>query len=394
MNEVSPNYQADVATINSIDAVPSILQVICHTTGMGFAAIARVTEGRWIACSVLDQIDFGLKPGGELKVETTICHEIRQCREGVVIDHVDEDEVYRGHPTPAMYGFQSYISMPIIRRNGSMFGTLCAIDLRPHRLKTPGVIGMFKLFAELIAFHIDSGDRLASTEASLLDEREAAELREQFIAVLGHDLRNPLASIDAAARLLLKTPLNEEASGMVTMMQSSVARMTSLINDVLDFARGRLGGGFTLQRNADLPLRPVLDQVVAELQSAWPDRVIEVDFDLSDPVDCDRDRIAQLFSNLVGNAVKHGSKAAPVRVQARTSQGALELSVANAGPPIPPLALERLFQPYTRGMGHSNPQGLGLGLYIASEIARAHGGLLTVTSSAEETRFTFRMPLH
>jgi hypothetical protein len=82
-----------------------------------------------------------LKPGGELKVETTICHEIQQSREPVVIDHVAEDDSWRHHPTPAMYGFQSYISMPIILADGSFFGTLCAIDPRPAHLRTPEIIG-------------------------------------------------------------------------------------------------------------------------------------------------------------------------------------------------------------------------------------------------------------
>ena len=100
-----------------------------------------------------------------------------------------------------MYGFQSYISMPIFRRDGTFFGTLCAIDPRPAELQArPRSLGMFKLFAELIGFHLDAQERLASSEAALLNERQAAELREQFIAVLGHDLRNPLASIDAGAR--------------------------------------------------------------------------------------------------------------------------------------------------------------------------------------------------
>jgi GAF domain-containing protein len=137
--ELPGAFQKDISIIRDIEAVPNILQVVCHATGMGFAAVARVTEGRWIACSVLDQINFGLKPGGELKVETTICHEIRQSGQGVVIDHVAEDEVYCGHPTPAMYGFQSYISIPIILCDGTMFGTLCAIDPKPHRLKIPGI---------------------------------------------------------------------------------------------------------------------------------------------------------------------------------------------------------------------------------------------------------------
>jgi GAF domain-containing protein len=186
---MADDFLCDVAAVNRIEAVPTILEVVCRTTGMGFAAVARVTEERWIACGVRDEIKFGLQPGDELQVETTICHEIQRSREAVVINHVAEDEAYCGHPTPAMYGFQSYISMPIILADGTFFGTLCAIDPRPAKVKTPETVGMFKLFAELIAFHLDAIKRLDSSEASLLDERTTAELREQFIAVLGHDLR-------------------------------------------------------------------------------------------------------------------------------------------------------------------------------------------------------------
>jgi signal transduction histidine kinase len=360
---------------------------------MGFAAVARVTENRWIACAVRDGIQFGLQPGGELKVETTICHEIRQSGEPVIIDHVAQDQVFCGHPTPAMYGFQSYISIPIVLADGRFFGTLCAIDPKPARLKTPETIDMFKLFAEMIAFHLDASERLASSEASLLSERQTSELREQFIAVLGHDLRNPLASIDAGAKLLLKTPLNEKASGIVAMMQNSAGRMSGLINDVLDFARGRLGGGLTLKRTADRPLQPVLAQVIAELNASWPDRAIETQFALTGPIYCDHTRVAQLFSNLLGNALTYGAAGEPIRVRAATERDGFELSVSNAGDPIPPAALERLFQPFTRGAIRPSQQGLGLGLYIASEIARAHGGAIDVMSTADETRFTFRMPL-
>ena len=186
---------------------------------MGFAAVARVTEDRWIACGVRDEIAFGLEPGSELKVETTICSEIRQSGEAVVIDHVAEDAKFCRHPTPAMYGFQSYISVPIVLPGRGFFGTLCAIDPRPARLNTPQMIGMFKLFAELIAFHLDALDRLATSAASLSDERRTAELREQFIAVLGHDLRNPLASIDGGTRLLGKMPLDEQARSILSDAQ-------------------------------------------------------------------------------------------------------------------------------------------------------------------------------
>ena len=141
---MSYDFQTDFDAIENIEAVPTILNVVCRVTGMGFAAVARVTKERWVCLAVNDEIDFGLKPGGELAVETTICHEVRESREAVVIDHVAEDEVYCGHPTPKMYGFQSYVSMPIFLKDGSFFGTLCAIDPKPAKLKNPGVIGMFR----------------------------------------------------------------------------------------------------------------------------------------------------------------------------------------------------------------------------------------------------------
>ncbi len=384
---------ADLAAVSRIDAIPRILEVICRTTGMGFAAVARVTEEKWVACSVLDRIQFGLKPGSELKLETTICNEIRQHHDAVVIDHVAADELYCGHATPALYGFQSYISVPIILKDGAFFGTLCAIDPKPARLNTPEVVGMFQLFVDLIAFHLDAQQRLATTEASLSSEREHAVLREQFIAVLGHDLRTPLSSISAGGRVLLKTPLDAKSVSIVGLMLNSVKRMAVLIDNVLDFARGRLGGGLTLHRTDAVHLEQVLAQVVDELQSAWPDRLVEFDAALSTPVSCDGDRIGQLLSNLVSNALTHGTSNTPVRVSATSDSGSFELEVNNQGEMIPAALIDRLFQPFVRADAQQNKQGLGLGLYIANEIARAHGGTLRATSTPEVTTFTFRMPL-
>jgi signal transduction histidine kinase len=259
------DVQADIERVNRILAVPTILEVVCRTTGMRFAAVARVTEDRWIACSVLDEIDFGLKPGGELKVETTICHEIRHTRQAVIIDNVAEDGFWCQHATPAMYGFQSYISMPIILADGSFFGTLCAIDPRPVRLNTVETIGMFRLFAELIAKHLDADKKLALTESALVEERAVSELREQFIAVLGHDLRTPMRAIRCFADLLLKTPLDRPSTEMTIIIRDSASRMQGLIDNLLDLARGRLGGGLALSRDANAPLEPVLREVISEL---------------------------------------------------------------------------------------------------------------------------------
>ena len=383
----------DVELLNRIAVMPSILDVVCQTTGMGFATVARVTADRWIACNVLDNIAFGLQPGGELPIKTTICHDIRENQTLVVINHVAADPRYSSHPVPALYGFQSYISVPIILPDGSFFGTLCAIDPHPRVLDTPAVVGMFKLFAELIAFHIDAHLRIAQSSAELSSQREVATLREQFIAVLGHDLRNPLASIDAGTRLLLHQDIDDRASRILGMMQQSVRRMSGLIDDVLDFARGRLGGGFVLARHTEPPLLPALEQVIAELRAKAPDREIVVAWRHIDQVDCDSARIAQLLSNLLGNALTHGAAGAPIRVRGACKGGYFVLSVSNAGERIEDTIRESLFQPFFRGQVRTNQQGLGLGLFIAAEIARAHQGTLDVSSDDAETCFTFRMPL-
>lgn len=382
----------DVAAVARVESVPSILEVCCRITGMGYAAVARVTDDRWIACAVRDEIGFGLGVGGELPVRTTLCDEVRDSREVIVFDHAAENPLYADHHTPRTYGLQSYISTPIVRADGSFFGTLCAIDPNPHQVSKPETVESFRLFARLIAAQMDAEDRLAKSEAALMDARDTAELRDQFIAVLGHDLRNPLAAIQAGATVLLKAGLEDQPRAIVRQMQTSAGRMERLINDVLDFARGRLGGGVPLARQPAVQLDAALEQVVGELRAAHGGRSIHFESRLAAPVACDPDRIGQLLSNLLANALNHGDPAHDVTISAHSDDGAFELSVANGGAPIPEHARAQLFRPFTRSVAGERREGLGLGLYIASRIAEGHGGTLTVASDADETRFTFRMP--
>ena len=383
----------DLAKVASIQSVRTILDICCRTTGMGFSAVARVTETRWIACAVHDQIGFGLQPGGELELKTTICDEIRDSGVEVVFDDAAEDPWFRDHHTPRMYGLRSYISVPIVLPDGRFFGTLCAIDPRPARINTPEIVGTFKLFAELIGLHLDAHERLQASQADLVDARRASELREQFIAVLGHDLRNPIASIDAGARILRRTPLDEKSTRILDLMQKSVLRMAGLIDNILDFARGRLGEGLQVEARADPRLEDGLKHVIEELRGAYPERAIHADIRLDRPVAADTGRLCQLLSNLLGNALAHGAKDQPVTVAASTTDEAFVLSVTNGGEAIAPDSMARLFQPFTRSEKPGMQEGLGLGLYIAAEIAKAHGGALEVESAAHQTRFTFRMPL-
>jgi sigma-B regulation protein RsbU (phosphoserine phosphatase) len=170
------------------------------------------------------------------------------------------------------------------------------------------------------------------------------------------------------------------------MMQTTVMRMASMIDNVLDFARGRLGGGITLERDAARPLEPVLAQVVDELRLASPGRVIEADFAIERPVNCDRIRIGQLLSNLLGNALTHGAADKPVVVHAETRDGSFELWVANAANPF---RRRRSSSCSNHSSAERRASGQGLGLASTSH-PRSQGprGTLTLASGPAETRFT------
>jgi sigma-B regulation protein RsbU (phosphoserine phosphatase) len=303
---------------------------------------------------------------------------------------------YETHIAPLlrMQGFFNEFAIEMITTKGEPIQMIC------NALESRDAIG--KPVSTRLAL-LKATDRRRYEQALLADrdiaktnlasERETSELREQFIAVLGHDLRNPLASISAGARILGRDAKTEKEHQIVAMLQTTVMRMAGLIDNVLDFARGRLGGGIALDRDSHRPLEPVLHQVIDELRLSSPGRQIEAEYAIDSPVDCDRTRIGQLVSNLIGNALTHGASKEPVRVRAETHDGLFELSVANGGEPIPEAAMERLFEPFFRGHVRGSRQGLGLGLHIASQIAKAHDGVLSVTSTPAETKFTFTMPL-
>lgn len=389
---MSDRDKAAVELAGALQIVPAMLDAICRATGMGFAAVARVTNERWIACAVLDHIAFGLKPGGELDLKSTICNEIREHRRAVVIPDVNASDEFRDHHTPAMYGFRSYISFPIFLPNGEFFGTLCAIDPNPANLDRPEILTTFEMFSQLLGFHLSISDRLELVSSDLRSEQRTSGMREQFIAIVGHDLRNPLASVQAGLLSLGRNPTEEKRGWIITSMQASVDRMAHLINDLLDFARGRLGDGIRLDlRSHDVS--PIISQVIGELVTSHPNREVIVRLAADQRVVCDIERISQLASNLVGNALAHGAKDEPITVDCRTEADVLLISVANGGEEIPQSRRDGLFHPFAGSSDDTSRDGLGLGLFIVSEIAKAHGGTVGVESTADETRFTFTMPI-
>lgn len=249
---------------------------------------------------------------------------------------------------------------------------------------------------------VPDGDRFYCTARDITDDKERietidaqrveAELREQFLAVLGHDLRNPLAAISSGTRLIARRVDDEKLKSITRQMQSSVMRMTEMINNLMDLTRVRLGSGIGLDIVAAPDLSTRLEDTIGEIRLANPDVQIESDIDFPEPVACDAPRIIQVLSNLLGNAVTHGDTSAPIRVAGASGSGRLRISVTSEGAPLPEEISEKLFQPFYRLESGGMREGLGLGLYISTEIARAHQGQLTVSSADGGNTFTIDVP--
>ena len=145
-----PKLTAESVTLADDERLRTMLRRICDTTGMGFSAVARVTEQQWIACLVEDRIGFGLDPGDELKIRETICDEIRDSGEAIVFDDASDDIKWSRHPVPVIYGFKSYCSFPVYLSDGSFFGTLCAIDPAPRHVTDAAIVEMFSDYARTV----------------------------------------------------------------------------------------------------------------------------------------------------------------------------------------------------------------------------------------------------
>lgn len=410
---------AEIGAVQAFGAAPDILDIVLRETGTGFAAIACLGDvedlGRGVVCAGRAGPGSGWasKPGrgGAEAVETVLRDALDDWRAPVAIADTSVRPRWRDHSVVRRFGIQCWLSAPIARRDGTLFGALCAIDMAPRALDRAETCAMVCGFAELIGRALDGhaaqrATRPAAAPAALpLDRESVPRLRDEFVAVLGHDLRSPLASLASGLRVLGREQMDERPARILAQMQATIGRMDALIDNLLDLARRRVGHGLAVEIAACDDLGTEIAQVVAEIRVATG-REIALDWQAEGVVHCDSRRIGRLASNLLGNAVRHGDPAAPIRVEGRLDGASFCLAVENGGDPIPPARIERLFRPFRRGAdgadirasgapdeGADGPgQGLGLGLYISREIARAHGGTLDLESAAGRTRATLVIP--
>lgn len=389
-NEVSHALRA----IGRIDAVPTLLQVLCDITGMRVAMVAHVAADVWTVCAVQDELHLGITPGGPLALKTNLNLGAQAARTPILIEQASADPHRSTPDRQGFYHVESYVSVPIFLSGGSYFGALCVLDPRPARLGQPFVLSTFNRFAALIASQLSQQLQREREHTALLNERAAGELREQFIAILGHDLRNPLHAAFASTDQLLRKLTEPSLCAVADRIKSNIGRMSSLIDDILDFARGRLGGGLAMELTEVENINSGLAMVIQELRDAQPDCQINSRINVNRPVRCDLGRLQQVASNLLANALTHGLPNSPIEISARDEDADLVLEVWNAGEPIPTESLDKIFEPFWRHSVSASRHGLGLGLHICSQIVHAHDGRMTVTSTRESgTRFTARLPL-
>lgn len=233
----------------------------------------------------------------------------------------------------------------------------------------------------------------ADVKNQLLTELETSELREQFIAVLGHDLRTPLGALQNGVELMrLKFP-DPVPLPIVDRMYRSIGRINAMVDDVVDFTRGRMGGGISLDLCKESDISVPLNQVIDELCNIHPEQKIVRSVQSNLTLFCDLGRLGQLLSNLLKNAIVHGDAHKPITVAVTKDTQNLVIEVSNHGKHLSSDLINQLFKPFMRIPSNGAHQGLGLGLFIVKQIAKSHGGEMRVISEQGLTTFQFYMPV-
>jgi signal transduction histidine kinase len=404
---------SDFEAVKNISIVPTMLDVVCRITGMGFAAVARVTEDRWLACSVRDDVNFGLAEGGELKIETTICNEIRDNRKEVIIDHVDLDPHFKDHHTPKMYGLQSYISFPIILKSGLFFGTLCAIDSKPATVNKPEIRGTFKLFADLLAFHLDGLDLLIRSKLALKQSHralsDASAENQAYRKISDHNIQEQVRKIAIFSDILsnnIETYNVEKVKNIAHRINSVSQELSSMIQHVKKFSGAQsLSEGFE-----KVDLNKALSAARADLDTELLQKKVSVK-STSLPVIAGIElQLKELFFQLINHALIFSNASNPAvinissqNIAAGEIEGLLpeeqglkftEITIEEDGLVKDEYYLKNIFDIFLHLSEKQSATNYGNGLAYCRKIVQNHGGMINAKSlSNKGIAFSVILPI-
>lgn len=422
----------EIAEVGQLPIVSKILELICKTTGMRFAAMTKITSQKWIALAVIDKLDYGISPGDELEIIDTLCGDVKRLGKPVIIDHVDKDDKFCGHPIPKASGFQSHISVPIVRADNSFYGTLCAIDPEPKDLKNENIISLFSFFADLISEHLDTVDLLKSSKKSLkkqllvrdnLESQVLARTRDlqktvgelarsnqelmEFGYIASHDLQEPLRKIQTYLSMMEqndKIILPENARSYIEKITFAVERMRQLINDLLSYSVVQT----TPNVFETIRLNELIDDVVENLSEDIAHKNASLQIGQLCEVKVFPFQIRQLFQNLLSNSLKYSDPGRPPIIQISSTvvlgkdaspelepdESYSKISVKDNGIGFNQNYAKKIFNIFERLHGKSNYAGTGIGLAIVRKIVENHHGFISVRSKENVgSEFTIFLPI-
>lgn len=398
MIEVYDKLFKDFERVNKIAIVQTMLEVICQTTGMGFAAVARVTEERWLACSVRDKIGFGLKPGEELPLETTLCHEVKNQGAEIIIDNLAEDDVYCNHHSPKLYGYKSYISYPIILKNGEFFGTLCAIDPQPAHLRNDKITNTFLLFADLLSFHLQSVELMERNHSAFRETCRQLQFSQdenkQYQHISTHTLKEPLRKIQMYSDRLVNDvngALPAPAKETVQKIQSMALDLSRKLQDIGELA--------DLNAPADayktVKLNQIIEEVANHLHINEGKKLLLSAGNLPE-IMAVPSQIKLLFYHLLLNAIQFAKRGteAEIKITLLSSDAeSVKLSVTYMGIGLEEFRLKDILDLFKKPDPEYIVEGLGTGLPTCRKIVSLHGGHISAAYDAVAgTVFTIALP--
>jgi signal transduction histidine kinase len=385
-----PRYRAllELAAMDKTDfegALRRILEVDAQSLGVRRVNCwAFEKEPQGIRCIAAHEEDVGAAAAAGVLIEARSYPHYFQAlaHDPIILAHDAANDARTRELADYMapHGITSMMDVPIWVRGG-LWGVVCHEHVGPRRRWSEADRDFAVSIGHIVSMAVEARDRA--------DAERAVEASEFFVGILSHDLRNPLTSIKTSAEYLIKRSRDETSARAARRILRGSERMTRMVEQLLDFTRIRLGSGLPV-RPVTTDLDPLCRRVTVDARAARPDRAIHVEV-VGDVVGrWDPDRVWQMLSNLIVNAAEHATEGTEVRV-ALDGRAADDVSVviSNAGS-MPPDLLPVLFDPFHRSRGRSG--GLGLGLFIAREIAVAHGGDIRVDARATETVVTVTLP--